>query len=353
MKTIISFLVGAMLVVGAQYWLWRNSLGSYNHLASYWIQDLYTLKGQVAANTTSPKILIMSGSNAMFGIDSRLLASIIGKPVVNMATHGGLSFDFLTKQVLPHVKGGDIVVVPLEFEYYRRDPNPSDFEIINMESWAPNYVTDDFVRSIAFFRSSSMLKALRDYLAPEPLPPHGSLDDILARADINSRRGVAKWDGYSVESANAYGDMLIDQPSSLTWWQSYMVNRPPRTGFLRELVSFRDAVEAKGATLFLTWPTQMRNPKFFLPSVMADKPIGILKNALSEYGLQMHCDPVSFHFKPQLFFNTEYHLGLEGAERRSIALAECLTGKTTGLDPASLAQELRHRANGYDQKEAR
>jgi len=348
MKTIISFLVGSMVVVGAEYWLWRNSLGSYDSHASYWIQDLYTLKGHAAAAASGPKILIMSGSNAMFGIDSRLLTSIVGKPVINMATHAGLPFDFMAEQVIPHVQKGDIVVAPLEFEYYRRNPAPSGFEVINMESWAASYATEDFARSVSFFRSSSMLRALRDYLSPEPPPPHGTLGNILARASINTQRGIAKWEGYSVESANSYGDMLLDEPSILREWSGYMTVEPPRSDFLRKLVRFKRTVEEKGGTFFLTWPATLRNPKFFIPSVMAEKPMATLKDALKEFGLQINCDPVAFHFKRPLFFNTEYHLGLEGAERRSIALAECLTGEPSGVDPMAVVAERRRQAAEYD-----
>ena len=348
MKSIISFLVGIVIVVGAEYTLWRHSLGSFNNLASYWIADLYTLKEHVADATPSPKILIMSGSNGMFGLDSEELSKLVGNPVVNMASHAGLPLDYIEERVLPHVHGGDVVVAPLEFEYYRRDPSPSEFEVMNMESWGTRYMTETFTRKISYFRSTYMLRALRDYLAPIPAPIPGTLKNIMARAEINTRRGVSKWDGYSVESANSYGDMLVDLPSTYKESRNY-ITAPPRQEMLNKLVQFNKAVEAKGGRLFLTWPVQSLNPLFYLPSIFTQQSINETAKALEEKGLHLNCRLADFNYQQSLFFNTEYHLSLEGAERRTATLAACIVGRPVPVDPEAIVAQRRAQAALYDQ----
>ncbi|MGO7779494.1 hypothetical protein ACC717_05100 [Rhizobium ruizarguesonis] len=352
MKQLISFAIGAAAVIGTMFWLWTASLGSYRELSSYWIPEMYTVKARAAESVTGPKIIIMSGSNALFGLDSQALAQMIGKPVVNMASHAGLPFGFLAEEVMPHVNPGDTVVAPLEFEYYRRDSAPSDFEIINMESWGHGYAVSTPLRAAAYFRSTSMLRALRDYLSPIPPPPPASFDRVMAAATANARRGIATWKGYSAESVTSYGDMLVDEPSAYDDEDRNYITAPPRRDALREIASVKEEVEAKGATFFLTWPVFWTNPKFDLASQDARSSTDQLVSDLAGYGVPMHCDPVDFGFAKPLFFNTEYHLSLEGAERRTVALGNCLTGKREE-HPMVLVDRRRHQAASYDKLAAR
>lgn len=41
-------------------------------------------------------------------------------------------------------------------------------------------------------------------------------------------------------------------------------------------------------------------------------------------GITPQCAPGDFHFDPELFFNTEYHLNKRGAVLRSENLARCI-----------------------------
>ncbi|TAU03836.1 hypothetical protein ELI55_02375 [Rhizobium ruizarguesonis] len=345
MKTIFSFLVGVMVVIGAEYALWRKSLGSFNSVAAYWIEDAYKLKDKAAESAHGPKVLIMSGSNAIFGLDSDRLSSMLGKSVINMASHAGLPFDFIAEKSMRHVRPGDVVVAPLEFEYYRRDPaTPSKFEIENMESWAASYATENFARSIPYFRSASMLRSLRDYLSPVPPPERGSMQTIIDVTSMNSKRGVSKWNGYSVESINALGDMLVDEQSSYDEVDRNYITMPARDDALRKISDLKSAVEAKGASLFLTWPVFWRNPKFDLATTETDLSINRLVSDMADYSLSMNCSPSDFSFEKPLFFNTRYHLGLEGAERRTVALAECIMGNSASApDPLTFVAERRRR----------
>lgn len=329
MKQLISFAIGAITVIGSMFWVWTASLGSYRELSSYWIPEMYTVKAHAAESITGPKIIIMSGSNALFGLDSQALAQMTGKPVVNMASHAALPFGFLAEQVMPHIKAGDVVVAPLEFEYYRRDPALSDFEVANMESWGWQYAASTPLRSITYFRNTSLLHAIKDYLSPLPAPSSPPLAELIATAEANTRRGVSKWVGYSPASLNSFGDALVDQPNTYHEDRDYMPHEA-RPEFTEELAAFKNEVEAKGATLFLTWPVSSRNRDFDLDDAKPQQALALLRDALIANGLRINCDPAAFHFAQNLFLDTEYHLGLEGAERRTVALAECMAGKRVG-----------------------
>ncbi|MDR9809561.1 hypothetical protein [Rhizobium hidalgonense] len=349
MKTILSFAIGAVIVMGTMFYLWAISLGAIREGGiSYWIPDMYELKLRAArAVGDKPKVVVVSGSNAMFGLDSETLSKVIGKPVVNLAVHAGLPFEYIAGKGLEAVQSGDTVVMPLEFEYYRRKEAPSEFELVNMETWGGRYALGSITRAYSYFRNTSMLRVLRDDLSPSLIPPHETPPNLMAAAEANTERGIAKWVGYEAASLNLYGDALIDHPGAFEEDRDY-IPAPARPEAIRKIVRFKKAVEAMGATFWLTWPVFIQNPSFDLRTKHANEAISDLRETVASYGLQINCEPANFQFNRNLFLDTYYHLGLEGAERRTVKLAECLTGKPSGLDPLKVTAERRRQAADYD-----
>src|SRR5690349_143143 len=94
--------------------LWMLSLGGYER-AEHWLKSVYFAKEQHSEQILGPKILIIGGSNALFGFDSEILEKLLGEPVVNLAGHAGLALNFHANMALKHAKTGDTVIMPLEF----------------------------------------------------------------------------------------------------------------------------------------------------------------------------------------------------------------------------------------------
>jgi hypothetical protein len=79
----------------------------------------------------SPRVILVGGSNLMFGVDSERLEESVGITVANMGVFGGLGLLAPLEVILPHVRKGDTVVLvpeytllftglaPFEKEYYR------------------------------------------------------------------------------------------------------------------------------------------------------------------------------------------------------------------------------------------
>lgn len=63
----------------------------------------------------SPKVILVAGSNFLYGIDSQLLQDSLGMPVVNMSLQYFLGSDFLLKQVENALQPGDIVIMGFEY----------------------------------------------------------------------------------------------------------------------------------------------------------------------------------------------------------------------------------------------
>lgn len=66
--------------------------------------------------TPAPRVILVGGSNLMFGVDSAVLEDALGLPVVNMGVFGGLGLLAPLDVILPHVRPGDTVVLVPEYE---------------------------------------------------------------------------------------------------------------------------------------------------------------------------------------------------------------------------------------------
>ncbi len=83
-----------------------------------WVHHAYLLKQRAADAIQQPKIVIVSGSSALFGINSTQLSQTYRRPVVNLGVNAAMLLPYIlyrSKQVL---KPGDIALLPLEYPLY-------------------------------------------------------------------------------------------------------------------------------------------------------------------------------------------------------------------------------------------
>lgn len=71
-----------------------------------------------ATRRSGPKIVVVAGSNAYFGIKAGMLAAATGRNAANLAMQGAIPFRFYVTLLEKHLEPGDIVLLPLEYAYY-------------------------------------------------------------------------------------------------------------------------------------------------------------------------------------------------------------------------------------------
>ena len=104
--------------------------------AEYWIQDMYNLKDLYFRRSISgKKIIIISGSNSLFGVNSNIVSMKTKTQVLNLAVHAGLPLKFLVQKTLSYVSPGDLVVLPLEYVYYRGSETINDWQKTQFSTW--------------------------------------------------------------------------------------------------------------------------------------------------------------------------------------------------------------------------
>ncbi len=87
-------------------------------LMSQWIFDAYNKKEQTAKKIKGKKVIVVAGSNALFGIDSKILSSYFKLPVVNDGVNAGIYLPLILEISKRIINKGDIVLAPLEPNMY-------------------------------------------------------------------------------------------------------------------------------------------------------------------------------------------------------------------------------------------
>lgn len=117
-----------------------SSLGIFNH-------HIVSSKIDVLKKTPSPRLIILAGSNATFGLSAETIQRELDIPCVNFGTNAGFNVDFMTHIVKPHLKSGDILLMPLEYNLY-------DYRPYEMSRTLVNYIFKaypDYISNLNFF----------------------------------------------------------------------------------------------------------------------------------------------------------------------------------------------------------
>lgn len=126
--------------------------------SSRWVFDANQHKIAAANALSGPRVLVVAGSNAMFGIDSAQLETFWKRPVVNLAVNAGLGLPYILDLSRRVARPGDVILMPMEYALY-------------LDQGKPNGQVVDYVvaRDLDYWRSLSRLGQLHfaAVMAPE------------------------------------------------------------------------------------------------------------------------------------------------------------------------------------------
>ena len=295
-----------------------------------WVRSVYVIKDNHAASIKGKKIIIAAGSNALFGIDSKLLEDITGLKVTNLACHASFNLDFLYYKIKEHIGEGDVVVLPLEFAHYYQEM--TDLFIDNMIEWGQNEYLAQLSPNdlISFIRKVSPSRIAEGILQEEK-SKYPTDQEIVKQLNLLLQVDGQKWRGYRFKSLNNYGDMLVGEKPTKTLLEKktkgidYLnVNKPIIDSFFNEYRKILSLTKKYNSVLILTWPVTIRNKYFDLTKIRYQKNIKKFKKLLADKNISIECNPALFNLDINCFFDTKYHLNKIGARIRTENLGTCL-----------------------------
>ena len=313
----------------------------------WWMRNVLYIKEDLAQQGDGGRILVISGSNSLLGIDSALLQEKTGKPVVNLALSGLLGMPYMVYLLEKHVKPGDTIVMPLEADFYDTPvPFYTDY-VNNVLAWGQDHwrALTLSEKLTVFLKTSPwrILEGLRAKASSTPVNPLKTLtrEEALRGVEAAWAKPDFEWREYSYQSVNRHGDMLVapDVPQTEQFRQEYNWGRPYYTkinerisdDFLAYHQRLRNLADERGADLFLTWSVMAKNKFFDLDKMPRRRKLQKFVDLLAAEDIEIHCNPIHFYFDPQFFFDTMHHLNARGAQMRTENLADCMLSDNQGV----------------------
>lgn len=102
--------------------LYRNSLNE----PLYGFMSAFEDKIDLLENHDEPNLIIVGGSNIIFGIDSEVMEDQVGMPTINAGLHAGLGLQFFLNIAEKYARPGDIIVLIPEYPLLSSRLYPSE-----------------------------------------------------------------------------------------------------------------------------------------------------------------------------------------------------------------------------------
>lgn len=324
------FFVIASFGMLSYYLLYTHQMGA-PVKAEWWLKEAVVKKTKLLEKIDAPeRIIIISGSNSLFGFDSTVIEKGTGIPTFNFGLHASLDISYLEKIAKKITKQGDIIIAPLEYSFYLRENRYSDWFINNMLGWGSDYISDlSFIDKLKFFSHTEAKRVFEGLLATPRVV-------MASDYDVNRFIPRGEYRGYSYKSVKTNGDIitpdgstkyvmdLVNGKADKSNILNYQSDKKPQRYSISQIQKLKKTIESKGGRLIIIWPVSMETKFFNANNELSTSFIHLISTEMSNSGINVYCDPYEFNIHHSYFFDTYYHLNNKGEVLRSKKVMECL-----------------------------
>lgn len=263
---------------------------------------------RIAENVKSSKILMVSGSSSLFGVDTEKMSKVLNYPVINLSVHAGLGLDYILYDAEKNINNNDIVILPIEYPLYHED-RLSEPRVVQI--WQNDKQYFDrmlFIDKIEFLYAIpiDLIKKLVGTYIGIPIKK----EDKLAYVAINKNGDTI----YNLETE----ENLIKIKEPFDKNKIYLDENTRQT-----IIDFLNSCKEKNVKVFVTYPPYYYKQKYFdgynleqinkINDFWQDQDVTIL----GQYTDFIYTDKNDF-------YDSQYHLNIKGREKRTEKLIELL-----------------------------
>lgn len=259
--------------------------------------------------TDGDKIVVVGGSSVAFGLDSSIIESYTGMPVVNFGLYASLGTKLMLDLSLPHIKTGDIVILAPEIDaqtlslYFNGGTT--------LRALDGNF--GKLVGSIPYENYGSLLGASWDFTKEK-------LGYLLGDAPVYN--GI-----YSASSFNEYGDVKLGMRENNAMDGYYDANLPVTfdeeilsEDFCEYVNSYIKTCESRGAEVWFSWcPVNSLGIK---EGTTEDDILAFEEFMQKKINANFISNITNYIIKENYFYDTNFHLNDSGVILRSVRLCE-------------------------------
>jgi len=305
------FVLSIGFFIGALY----TQLGVPTH-QSQWIFDLAQKQERLAARIPGPRLFIVAGSSALFGINAQFIEKETGFPTINLGTHAGILMQYRLDHLKKVVRPGDLVLMAWEYEHY-----------VNGYTYSAEYTYDYILaRDPAYFRQMSISDkiAMATRIAFKRLQKGWS---NLRHPEISAPPSVP-YSPYTpitpgIDCLDDHGDEIFNMAATRPQKKSYGVSPVLEQGLpagssdsFDELADFIAWAHARHITVLATYPQVYWDPTYDQPP--AQKVFETVREFYVSRGVPfVGTVETSAMRSPDDMYDAFYHPTHEGAIKRT------------------------------------
>lgn len=302
--------------------------------AEYWLYESAIVKHNLIAAIKEPKLIVLGGSNALFGIDSTLVEQTLGIPTINLALHGGLSFEHLFQEAQQYLQPHDHVLLAIEYlRYTQLDPYSLWFTN-QMMTWdtaffwkLPTLEKIRFILSVPMHRlvAGATAQIFREQVGVFERRRLSSPEEVIQRHAQHVFKMSGAQNRYSALNLDRHGDAVMSHYSSVDD-DDYGLTKPfvYSERVWDEFRLFAKYCRDRDISVYIAWPSVMKNTKLDFGSEAVHAHLQNLMAQMQAHQLQALGLPEEYQYDRELFSDTAHHLSPIGRSIRTQALLQYL-----------------------------
>jgi hypothetical protein len=255
-------------------------------------QRLATLKG--------PKIVFIGGSGVGFGLDSGRIESRTGYHVVNMGLFGQLGLRFMMDETKNDIHAGDILVVVPEYQhfFYHLDGDVGLLRLMRIYPASMKYLS-------SYKQAAILARNFPSYMKEQLLNNYENSKTISRMWDRRNMSEQGDFTGHLSEKIDVNKSAI-----QLFHSNRSMVFNPESIRLINEFAGY---AKTRGARVYFMFPA--------IPVPLYEKHKALIaevyKNLKEGLKPPMLNTPTSHNLPLEDFYDTAYHLGSVGREKRT------------------------------------
>ncbi len=265
--------------------------------------------------TPSPKIVLIAGSNFAYGINSKLIADSLQKPVVNMAIHYDYGTKFMFKQISPELHKGDTVI--MGFEYIIESEGNKSEQLLMARYFPKAKEWMEFEDIFEEIRENSQLRIKTFKTVLERLLKNKTITFKVSDTTSVFFRGAS----------NEYGDLVshFNNPRMKVIPRAILSDKVSLKDAIADMNAFHQEMQKRGVKVFFVYPTYSK-ANYDLDKPIIDK----FQKEYKKYAqFPILGKPTDFVFADSLYHDMAYHLTQKGGEIRTQKIIQLV--RKTGL----------------------
>ncbi|PIF04226.1 MAG: hypothetical protein CSA86_02590 [Arcobacter sp.] len=250
--------------------------------------------------TKNPRIIIDSGSNSLYSLDSYKLEQEFNTQTIVLADNAGFS---LTKKLLrleKYARKDDVIFLPLEWQYYTREKETSYFTDRVLGSLNYYYFYDSYLEELKAMANSPFLHTIKNIRYKRRL----------------KRKQYKYLTGYVNKFIqNERGTRNNTLPFTIKkTCEQYILKEQLKNGFklsekFKKDMKILQRLKTKTKNIFLVWPTVVGNNCYSKKNkANLDKFIMDIKKYLQQYNIKILGNPYDNWFPIKDILDTYYHI---------------------------------------------